>query len=225
MSARLQCIETTHGEHPDAAVIWLHGLGADATDFVPAVAGLDLPAEVGIRFVFPNAPVRPVTINGGMKMRAWYDVDSDAGFAGGGEDIAVSTQQILRLVEDLVEFGIDRRRIVLAGFSQGGVIALYAGLGYERAIAGIVGLSTYLYDHERALERCSANNAHSPIFLAHGTEDPMIPLGRGLLARDVLRKGQYQVEWHTYPMGHGVCLEELRAMGHWLTTRLRSDAR
>jgi phospholipase/carboxylesterase len=213
-------IEIETGSRPDAAVIWLHGLGADGHDFEPIVPELNLPREAQIRFVFPHAPVRPVTINGGMEMRAWYDIDPRAPLAG-NDDIRRSAQAIRAIVEEQVAAGIAARRIVLAGFSQGGVIALHLGLRYEQKLAGIMALSTYLHDAERLADELTLDNADTPIFMAHGLGDPMIPVTRAITSREMLKRLSYRVEWHEYAMGHSVCLEEIRDIARWLATVLR----
>jgi len=201
------------GARPAAGtVIWLHGLGADATDFEPVVPLLDL--DMALNFVFPNAPVRPVTINGGMEMRAWYDIDPGAPLAG-AEDIRTSAAQISSLVDAEIARGIPRKRITLAGFSQGGVIALQLGLRSER-FAGIMALSTYVHDSEHLADEVSFTSIDTPIFMAHGLADPMIPIARAVTSRIALEKLNYQVEWHEYGMGHQVCPEELADISSWL---------
>jgi phospholipase/carboxylesterase len=213
-------IEIETGSRPDAAVVWLHGLGADGHDFEPIVPELHLPSQAQIRFIFPHAPVRPVTINGGMEMRAWYDIDPRAPLAG-DDDIRRSAQAIRAIVEEQVACGIATKRIVLAGFSQGGVIALHLGLRYERKLAGIMALSTYLHDAERLVDELTLDNADTPIFMAHGLGDPMIPVTRAITSREMLKRLGYRVEWHEYAMGHSVCLEEIRDIARWLTDVLR----
>jgi phospholipase/carboxylesterase len=201
-----------------ASVIWLHGLGADGHDFEPVVPMLELDPALGVRFVFPHAPSRPVTINMGMVMPAWYDVRSldlrrDADESG----IRTSARQLEDLVERENRRGIPCERIVLAGFSQGGAIALHTGLRHPRRLAGLMVLSSYLvlddtFDRERSPE-----NADVPIFLAHGTMDPLVAPERGAAARDRLVQGGYTVEWHTYPMAHQVCPDEIADAGRWIT--------
>ena len=205
--------------NPDAAVIWLHGLGADGHDFEPIVPELHLPANARYRFIFPHAPIRPVTINGGAEMRAWYDIDPRAPLSGDG-DIRQSAQSIRALIEAQIEGGIAARRVVLAGFSQGGVIALHLGLRYDRKLAGIMALSTYLHDAERLTDELRLENADTPILMCHGLGDPMIPITRSVTSREVLKNLAYRVEWHEYAMGHGVCLEEIRDIARWLATVL-----
>ncbi len=222
MNKPLDCLEMVSGaQSPDGtdtqtvagSVIWLHGLGADATDFEPLVPMLEL--HQPLRFVFPNAPVRPVTINNGMEMRAWYDIDPRTPLAG-TEDIRRSAAQIGTLVQREQDRGVPADRITLAGFSQGGVIALHLGLRHPARLAGIMGLSTYLHDHEHLTEELSFASVDVPIFLAHGLMDPMIPITRAVTSREALLALNYQVEWHEYSMGHQVCPEEIGDIARWL---------
>ncbi|MEZ5558897.1 MAG: carboxylesterase [Pseudomonadales bacterium] len=213
MSDELDCIEIEPQAAAAGTVIWLHGLGADATDFEPIVPLLGL--QQPLRFVFPNAPVRPVTINGGMEMRAWYDIDPGAPLASTA-DIRRSAAQIESLVRREQARGIASKHITLAGFSQGGVIALHLGLRFEARLAGIMALSTYVHDHEHLTEEVSFASIDVPIFMAHGLMDPMIPITRAVTSREALRALNYQVEWHEYGMGHQVCPEEIRDIGAWL---------
>jgi phospholipase/carboxylesterase len=213
MSEPLETLETETGDNPVGTVIWMHGLGADATDFEPIVPMLQLAQP--LRFVFPNAPIRPVTINGGMEMRAWYDIDPGAPLAG-SEDIAASAAAVAELVQREVDNGIASENVVLAGFSQGGVIALQLGLSHRQKLRGIMGLSTYLHDHERLAERADFANVDTPIFLAHGLSDPMIPITRAITSREALLALNYQVEWHEYAMGHQVCPQEITDIAQWL---------
>tara|TARA_Y100001933_G_scaffold256242_1_gene300618 strand:- start:1780 stop:2436 length:657 start_codon:yes stop_codon:yes gene_type:complete len=216
MTDPLDCLEIEPADAARGAVIWMHGLGADATDFEPIVPMLEIGAPV--RFVFPNAPVRPVTINGGMAMRAWYDIDPRAPLAG-AEDIRASAAAVAALVDREVERGIPEEQIVLAGFSQGGVIALHLGLRHPRRLAGILALSTYLHDHEHLGDEASLAGVDAPIFMAHGRMDPMIPITRAVTSREALTALGYSVEWHEYPMGHQVCPEEIADIGAWLRQR------
>jgi phospholipase/carboxylesterase len=213
MSEPLDCIELSTGDNPSGTVIWMHGLGADAHDFEPIVPLLDL--ERPLRFVFPNAPIRPVTLNGGMRMRAWYDIDLRSPLSGDAE-IRESADQIAVLIRREVERGMAPRHISLAGFSQGGVIALHLGLRHPERLAGIMALSTYLHDHEHLTDEVSFASIDVPIFMAHGLTDPMIPITRAVTSREVLRRHDYQVEWHEYAMGHQVCPEEIRDIAGWL---------
>jgi phospholipase/carboxylesterase len=210
--AVLDGIEREIGGVPDLS-IWLHGLGADASDFVPVIGELALSGSV--RFVFPNAPVRAVTINGGIPMRAWYDV------LGFGADVPVdeagleaSVEVVTALVEREVERGIARDRIVLAGFSQGGAVVLHSGLGMREMIGGIIGLSTYL----PAAAKLAAKPARTdvPVMLAHGTNDSVLPLALGENSAAYLRRLGVEVDWSTYPMAHEVCIEEIDRISQWL---------
>lgn len=216
----LDRIELETGSEPALAVIWLHGLGADGHDFEAIVPELDLGARA-VRFVFPHAPMRAVTINGGAHMRAWYDIDPRSPLAGDG-DIRISAAAIAELVAEQRERGLPPRRTVLAGFSQGGVIALHLGLRFDAPLAGIMALSTYLHDGERLTEELTLENAETPIFMAHGVGDPMIPITRAVTSREVLRSLNYRVEWHEYPMGHSVCLPEVSDISAWLRARFDS---
>lgn len=213
MSEYLETIEIETGDGVAGTVLWLHGLGADAHDFEPIVPMLELARP--LRFVFPNAPVRPVTINAGMEMRAWYDIDPGAPLAG-TEDIRTSATELERLVDREIARGVEGSRITLAGFSQGGVIALQLGLRYPEPLAGIMALSTYVHGHETLVEEVSLASVDTPIFMAHGVADPMIPIARAVTSRDTLLALNYQVEWHEYRMGHQVCPEEIRDISAWL---------
>jgi phospholipase/carboxylesterase len=218
----LESIELETGPTPTASVIWMHGLGADGNDFVPVVRELALPPSLPIRFVFPHAPVRSVTINNGLRMRAWYDIvaadfNSRADLAG----VRASQLQVEALIAREVARGIPASRIVVAGFSQGGAVALYTGLRHTERLAGIIALSTYLVGADRlATEAASANRA-APIFMAHGTADPIVRFEWGNASRDALVKAGYGVDWHTYGMEHSVCMEEINAVSAWLQRVLR----
>lgn len=211
-----ETVELETGAAPDAAVIWLHGLGADGHDFEPLVPELRLPARLRVRFVFPHAPVRPVTLNMGMRMRAWYDIKQ---LGGGPEDAAgirASQASLEALVDRERARGVEPRRVVLAGFSQGGAIALQAGLRHVERLAGILALSTYLPLAGTLAAEASAENRDLPIFMAHGRVDDIIPLDRAERSRDALAALGYPVEWHDYPMPHSVCLEEIAHIAAWL---------
>lgn len=212
----LETIDVETGRDPRAAVIWLHGLGADGHDFEPIVPELDLPATLPVRFVFPHAPMQPVTLNGGMIMRAWYDIlDLD----GAGEDesgIRASQARVEALVAREKTRGIVPERLVLAGFSQGGAVAIQAGVRHPERLAGLLALSTYLPLADLLTAEATAANRKTPVFMAHGRWDPLIPLPRAARSRDLLVAAGYGVEWHEYPMEHAVCLEEVRDVGAWL---------
>ena len=204
-------------ETATACVIWLHGLGADGHDFVPIVPELTLSQPV--RFVFPHAPERAVTINGGMEMRAWYDIDPQSPLAG-TDDIRASSERLDALVQTQIDAGLPAERIVIAGFSQGGVIALQHGLRSTRGLAGILALSTYVHDHEHLVDELTLDSLNTPILMAHGIQDPMIPITRAITGREALLALNYKVQWHEYQMGHQVCMEELTDISNWLGERL-----
>ncbi|BCB28507.1 carboxylesterase [Sulfurimicrobium lacus] len=214
----MDALEITTSDSPDSAVIWLHGLGADGHDFAPIVPELALPASAKIRFVFPHAPSLPVTINGGYVMPAWYDVKSlDLSQEEDAAGIRNSQHRLEALIHRERERGIASTRIVLAGFSQGGAIALHTGLRYDAPLAGVLALSTYLpLPHSLAAETGSANT-QIPVFMAHGTADNVIPLDHGAASRDLLQQQGFAVEWHEYSMSHSVCAEEIADIGTWLT--------
>ena len=213
----LDTLDFRTGDSPNASIIILHGLGADANDFVPVAQQLDLRAIGDVRYVFPNAPTRPVTINGGMRMRAWYDIlGTDLVRREDETGLRESVIEVQALIDREISLGIPASRIVLAGFSQGCAMTLLAGLRAPQRLAGLVGMSGYLpLAAETAAER-SAANADVPIFLAHGTGDTVIPIERAVASRDALRALGYAVEWHDYPMPHSVCLEEVADLQRWL---------
>jgi len=210
-------VEVETGRDPQAAVIWLHGLGADGHDFEPIVPQLVQPADPALRFVFPHAPVRPVTLNGGYAMRAWYDIVAiDRLAAEYASGIRASQTAIHQWVRGENARGISTSRIVLAGFSQGGAMALYAGTRYPERLAGIMGLSCYqLLAESFAAERTAANQS-TPVFLGHGTQDPVVPPALGLAACRQLQAAGYALEWHAYSMPHSVCPEEIADIAAWL---------
>ena len=218
---KIQTVEAGATDDPTGSVIWLHGLGADGHDFEPIVPELALPPALRLRFVFPHAPVRPVTINGGLSMRAWYDILTlDRGGPQDEAGIRASGELLEGLIEHEIERGVPPERIVLAGFSQGGAIALHTALRYPAALAGVVALSTYLPLSDRFEPEVASNpRAQSkalPIFMAHGSYDPVLPLALGTHARDLLAATGYEVEWHDYPMAHAVCAEEIADIRRWL---------
>ena len=218
MTESLQAIEIETRPKPSHSVIWLHGLGADGNDFVPIVRELSLP-PLGIRFVFPHAPMRPVTINGGFVMRAWYDIAHQQDIAMKEDEHGVRQSQ--NMIEELIAKeqarGVPLRRIVIAGFSQGGAMSLQTGLRQPERLAGVMSLSAYLpLASTIEKERNTANN-DVPIFLGHGTADNIVALPLGIASRDRLLKLGYDVDWHQYPMPHSVCAEELKDISAWLT--------
>lgn len=217
----LERIIVEPGQPAEACVIWLHGLGADGYDFEPVVPELGLPGNHRIRFVFPHAPVMPVTINGGYRMRAWYDIVSpDLEREQDEAGTRASQQQLIELIEHQRAQGIAAERIVLAGFSQGGAIVLHTALRYPEALAGVMALSSYLPLAESVAEERHPANQGIPIFMAHGSEDPVVPHAAGLRSAEQLRTLGYTVEWRAYPMEHNVCLEEIAAIGQWLQRAL-----
>jgi phospholipase/carboxylesterase len=214
MSGLLETLEIETGASPRAAIIWLHGLGADGHDFEPIVPELGMPAVPAVRFLFPHGPLQPVTINGGAIMRAWYDVTGDGRQDAAG--IRASQARVEALIARERARGIAARCIVLAGFSQGGAIALQAGLRHPELLAGILALSCYLPLPETLEREAGQANRDVPIFMAHGTQDPLIPLSWAMRSRDHLKTLGYAVDWHEYPMPHSVCAEEIADIGRWL---------
>ncbi|HYH43383.1 MAG TPA: alpha/beta hydrolase [Burkholderiales bacterium] len=216
----LESLEVETGPKPAASVIWMHGLGADGNDFVPIVHELDLAGAPDIRFVFPHAPMQPVSINNGHVMRAWYDVkwgDLEGRSKEPDEKgVRASQAAIGALIEREVGRGITVDRIVLAGFSQGGAIALQTALRYPGTLGGVMALSTYLPLAESFAAEASAGNRKTPIFMAHGSQDAVIQIAMGARSRDLLVEGGYDVEWHEYPMAHSVCLPEIGDIAKWL---------
>ncbi len=214
-------------EPPDtatASIIWLHGLGADGHDFESIVAELGDSVTRNVRYVFPHAPRIPVTINGGTVMRAWYDIaDTDLASRADESGVRASAGILEGLIEQELAKGLASTRILLAGFSQGGAIALHTGLRYRKSLAGILALSTYLPLQEAAREEIQAANRDIPIFLAHGSQDPVIPLALCEQSRKFLASLGYRVQCHTYPMPHAVCQEEIRDIAIWLEQVVSGD--
>lgn len=216
----LETIELETGPDPTATVIWMHGLGADGNDFVPIVPELRLGTTPGVRFIFPHAPMQPVTINNGYVMRAWYDVSQGdlEGNSRKADEAGVrrSQQAIDQLIGQEIERGIPAARIVVAGFSQGGAIALQTGLRYPERLAGVMALSTYLPLAEHLPEEAATANTAASLFIAHGTTDPVVPNAMGRNSAAMLERLGYHVEWHEYPMPHSVCAEEIADISAWL---------
>lgn len=204
------------GDAPTASVIWLHGLGADGNDFVPIAEQFNL-HDQKVRFVFPHAPIRPITVNNGMQMRAWYDIaELNLMFREDKHGIEHSTKLLELLIEREEHLGIPSQRIVLAGFSQGGAISLYAGLRFEKRLGGIIALSSYLPLANSFIQEKRTANLSTPIFMAHGVFDPVVPLMMGEMSRQQLEGLGYSVEWHSYSMPHSVVPEEITDIGHFL---------
>jgi len=217
----LQTIEIETAANPRHAVIWLHGLGADGHDFEPIVPQLVDRTWPALRFVFPNAPVRPITINGGMAMRAWYDI---SGLEIAQRQDEAGIRESIRLVGELIERevarGVAAQNILLAGFSQGGAIVLGCGVRYPQRLGGIIALSTYLPLAEKTDAEAAPANRDVPVFMAHGMLDPTISHALGEMSRDYLAQRGYNVEWRAYPMAHQVCAEEIGDLKRWLGARL-----
>ena len=222
-----ECIETETGGSPHWAVVWLHGLGADGNDFAALVPELVRPHWPAIRFVFPHAPVQPVTINGGMRMRSWYDIVSfDLAGRADSKGVDESVARVEALIAREIERGVPASRIILAGFSQGGAVTLAAGLRRREPLAGLVALSTYLPLGTDALARLGDTPEaarRQPVFVAHGRQDPVVPYAAGEDAARRLRELGFAVDFHAYPMQHQVCLEEIDALRAWFEARLQAD--
>ncbi|MBX2825131.1 MAG: alpha/beta fold hydrolase [Gammaproteobacteria bacterium] len=214
----LDKIEITTGDTIDYCVIWLHGLGASGHDFEPVVPELHLLQRPGVRFIFPHAPVRPITINGGASMRGWYDItsldfDQREQDIDGTEDSAIAVRD---LINDQIAQGVPAEHIILAGFSQGGAVALYTALTHTEKLGGVLALSTYLPLHVQVREKLSAVNTGMPILMAHGTADDVINIRHAESSREVLKQLGIDVEWHAYPIAHSVSLDEIEEVSRWL---------
>jgi phospholipase/carboxylesterase len=220
LAAPLPTVELNPDLAPVAVVVWLHGLGADGHDFEPIVPELRLPADLPVRFVFPHAPEMPVTAFGGQRARAWFDFGLDGGADPAG--LKKSASQVRDLIQNEIDNGVPAQRILLAGFSQGGVLALQVGLHYPKPLAGILALSTFLVGGETLGSSETLANAGIPIFMAHGQQDAVLPMALGKAAFASLQGAGYPVQWHEYPMGHEVCLEEIRQISAWLQSVLGS---
>jgi phospholipase/carboxylesterase len=216
MTSEQETIEVETGHSPDAAVIWLHGLGADGHDFEAIVPALRLPGQLSVRFIFPHAPMRPVTINMGMQMRAWYDIAELGGLRQDETGIRGSQALVEELIARERSRGIAARRIVVAGFSQGGAIALQTGLRHAERLAGIMALSTWLPLADALQTERHPANAEVPVFMGHGRHDDVVSMDRAKQSRDALERLDYAVEWHEYPMAHAVCPEEIADISAWL---------
>jgi len=217
----LPTVELQTGDDPSAAIIWLHGLGADGHDFEPIVPELGLPADLHVRFVFPHAPSMPVSINGGYVMPAWYDIRHiGTGYEQDEDGIRTSAKLIQMLIDREEMHGIPANRIILAGFSQGGAMALHVGLRQGEALAGIIALSSYLPLPPAADKEMRDSTLGMPIFMAHGVSDSVVPFALGDNSRRRLESLGYSVDWHSYPMEHSVCHEEILSIGRWIMQRL-----
>lgn len=221
MTELLPSVLVEMSDKPDAAVIWLHGLGSDGHDFESLVPALSLLPTLKVRFVFPHAPRRPVTVNGGMMMRAWYDIyemtlERKVDLA----NIAESSYQIEQLIQDQIDQGIAPNRIVLAGFSQGGVIAYQTALQSKHVLAGVLALSTYLVNANEVVEADICPNGDTPILIHHGLQDPVVAPVLAVQAKDCLLSKGYSVSYQTYNMPHSVCPEQVQDISHWLNTVL-----
>ena len=221
MTALLETVEQETGPQPQWSVLWLHGLGADGNDFAPIVPELVREHWPSIRFVFPHAPVRAVTINGGARMRAWYDIrDMNLANRADGEGVAESVAQVEALIAREAERGIPPQRMLLAGFSQGGAITLAAGIARTQPLAGLIALSTYLpMAPEQAQTALQPAACSQPLFMAHGVFDPVVPAAAGEASAKAMRSFGFEVQWHRYPMQHAVCAEEIRHLGDWMSER------
>ena len=219
--AYLEAVEINPPGTPRACIIWLHGLGADGHDFEPLIPQLGIVETLGVRVVLPHAPHRSVTINGGMEMPAWYDIRA-TDFQQGQDSTGIreSGQQLCDLIQREVDSGIPAERILLAGFSQGGAIVLHTGLRYPQPLAGLLALSTYVPMADTLKTEAVAANSQVPIFMAHGMQDPVVPVKLALQSRDLLTALDYDVSWQSYPMPHAVCPEEIADIRNWLLQRL-----
>jgi len=223
MSSLLPHIALETGKSPQHSIIWLHGLGADGEDFVPVAEQMSLP--VAVRYIFPHAPKQPVTINGGFVMRAWYDISAAEIHAEqDSAGIRDSQAEIEKLIAQEKLRGVKAENIFLAGFSQGGAIVLQTGLRHAEKLGGILALSTYLPLAETLVDEASAQSKNTPIFMAHGRHDPIVPYHLGKISAEKLGALGYQLEWHEYPMQHSVCMEEVGDIAAWLTQRLNGQA-
>lgn len=220
LAAPLPTVELNPKDAPVAAVIWLHGLGADGHDFEPIVPQLRLPADLPVRFVFPHAPEIAVTAFGGQRARAWFDFDP-----AGGADVPgmkKSASRVRDLIQNEIDNGIPAERIILAGFSQGGVMAFHTGLYYPKRLAGILALSTFLAEGEKLAADKASANVQIPILMCHGQRDTVLPMALGKSSLAHLKSAGYAVEWREYPMAHEVCMEEIQEISRWLQSVLVS---
>lgn len=221
---QLETLERETGPQPAWSVIWLHGLGADGHDFEPLVPELVRPGWPPLRFVFPHAPVRPVSINNGMRMRAWYDIlGLEIAQRQDEHGIRASIAAVDALIARERARGFASERILLAGFSQGGAIALATALRHQQPLGGVIALSTYLPIAQHTDSEIAAANRAIPVFMAHGDQDPVVSHALGVMSRDYLARLGLRVEWHSYPMPHAVCAEEIIDIAHWIAGRIGAD--
>lgn len=218
----LPCVEIEPSGPARASIVWLHGLGADGHDFEAIIPALGLPDTLGMRFVFPHAPVQRVSLNAGMRMRAWYDIIPDPAAPEDAAGIRASEQAVRALIEREAARGVPSERVIIAGFSQGGAIALQTAIRYPQRLAGVIALSTYLPLASTLPSEAQAVNIALPIFMAHGTEDGIVPYAAGARSRDLLEAQGYRVTWHSYPMAHSVCPEEVADIAAWLRDVLKA---
>ena len=215
----LQSVIAQTGENPKFVVIWLHGLGADGNDFAPVVPQFKIPG-FDIKFIFPHAPKIPVTINGGMVMRAWYDIKMmDIGKQPDKQGILASEKLIYELIDQQINDGFKQEQIILAGFSQGGAMSLQIGTNYPQKLAGIIALSCYLPIPE-SLDKKNSANINTPIFMAHGSFDPVVPFVLGQSSRNALKKSGYSIDWHEYPIQHGASMDEIMDIKTWIEKKI-----
>jgi len=223
-SELLDAITIETGADPNASVIWMHGLGDDGKGWSEVVPALNLPQSLAVRFIFPHAPVMAVTINNGMRMRAWYDIrQANLSERADLDGVRTSQAQVEALIAQEVARGIAAQRVVLAGFSQGGAIALYTGVRCAERLGGLIGLSTYLVGFDRVAAEASAANRDVPVFMAHGAYDPVVQLAWAERSRDALRAGGWDVEWHVYPIEHSAVIDEIVAVGEFISRVLNKQ--
>ncbi|WP_261843628.1 alpha/beta hydrolase [Aliamphritea ceti] len=221
----LPCVEIEPAGQADSAVIWLHGLGADGNDFAGIVPALNLPENAAVRFIFPHAPERPVTVNNGWVMRAWYDIlEMNVSRKVDTASLLESAEQISALIRRETDRGVPAERIVLAGFSQGGAVAYQAGLAYPQPLAGILALSTYVPCEQSLRTAVQPDNKTLPIMIAHGSQDDVVPIQLGEVAKELLTELGFTPEWRTYPIDHSVSLDEVTMISDWLKNVLNITA-
>ncbi|VAW41611.1 hypothetical protein MNBD_GAMMA01-2057 [hydrothermal vent metagenome] len=210
------------GDNPKIAIIWLHGLGADGNDFAPVVPQFNIP-DLPIKFIFPHAPKMPITINGGMVMRAWYDIKMmDIGKHADIQGVLESEKLVHKLIDEQVALGFRHEQIVLAGFSQGGAMSLQVSTNLNMKIAGVIALSSYLPIPQLLIEKKNTHNITTPIFMGHGTFDPVVPFALGQSSKDALLQAGYSINWHQYPIQHSVSIDEIMDIKQWIIDNIRS---